>query len=187
MSQSDFNDARVLRSEATILSLEEVRLLYGNLEAGGNSPADLETLQSIGTKLEAALGDYYRQAEAAMSKAQEAVLGGAPEATAQAVVNLLVAQLDRELGQGSTDDIVITMDEWKWMKERWTKNTALAGNKAIRSKLLRINEVVKNAKGVKFVGKRIWIRGEPEPTDMPLAFLRALDDVADAQSSATVS
>lgn len=182
MSQSDFNDARVLRSDATILNLEEVRLLYANLEVGGNTPDDLETLQSIGDKLEAALGEYYTKVQSAMTKAQEAVMGGAPEAMAQTAVNILIIQLDHEFGQAATDDIVVTMDEWKWMKERWTKNTALAGNKVIRAKLLRINEVVKNAKGVKFVGKRIWIRGEPEPTDMPPTLLYALDEVASAQS-----
>jgi hypothetical protein len=163
VSQSDYNDGRLLRSDDTILALEEVRMLLANLESGSHTESDLEMLQSVSTKLEGALGEYYTRVEAATTKSRQSVLEGTDPGTAQMAMNIVINQLDMQFGQPSSPDIIINMDEWKWIKDRWKINANFSGSKVVRTKLLRISNVIREAKGVKFVGASVWVKGEDAP------------------------
>lgn len=165
MSETKFNDARVLRSIETTLRLEEVKLLYSNLESGKHDAQDLQKLTSIGEKLEEAMGAYYKQAEAVITQARINVLTTSvdPNATQQAV-NIVLNQLDMTQGQSDASDIILTLPEWQWIMDRWRKNVDFSGIKEIRLKILRIQDAVENARGVRFIGSHVWIQGEPNPS-----------------------
>lgn len=169
MGQSkDFTDARVLRSDDTTLTLSELRLLQGNLEAKENSIRDLRNLTELDIKLEEALGEYGQRVEAAIAAARRnARQNPDPELVAKidGALNLLLANLDDTAGAELAPDVILKPSLLDWMRERFEAGTKFAGTKEIRLKLLRIADVLSNSKGVKFVGKdkRAWIEGEPEP------------------------
>lgn len=160
-----FDDAKVLRSDETTLTQEELRILYSALESGENDIADLKKLTSVGNKIEASLGEYYTKVEAAIMAARSSVRSGVDPQKADAAVNLIVAGLDAQYGQALSEDVLLTTNEWQWLSDRWSKNNKFIGSKDIRIKILRIDEAVTNAKGVAFVGKNkaVWVQGEPEP------------------------
>lgn len=167
MSESKFNDARVLRSDETSLKLEELRMLYNNLESGEHDSASLRKLTSVGNKLEEALGDYYQKIDAAILEARRAVREGANAGITEAAVNLIINQLDaaQDQGQSLAPDIILQLNEWQWVMDRFRANKSFTGIKEIRIKWLRIEDAIVNAKGIKFMGssKRAWVEGEPEP------------------------
>lgn len=169
MSETKFNDARVLRSLETTLTLEEVRMLYSNLESGKHDAQDLQKLTGIGEKLEEAMGAYYKQAEAVITQARINVLttSADPNATQQAV-NMVLNQLDMQQGHAEAPDIILTMPEWQWVMDRWRKNVEFSGIKEIRIKTLRLQDVIENARGVRFIGSHAWIQGEPNPSNQEL-------------------
>lgn len=158
-----FDDAKVLRSNETTLVLQEIRILYANLESGDNDIQDLKKLTTIGTKLEECMGEYYEKIDGATTQARINVRSGADPNTTEQVLNLVIAQLDAMYGEGLADDVILTMSEWQWMRDRWKRNNKLIGQKEIRLKILRIDEALENAKGVQFVNKAAWVQGEPEP------------------------
>lgn len=168
MSESEFNDARVLRSDETTLLLEEMRILYRNISAGESNMDDVKHLNRIWPKLEDAMGDFYVKVELAMGECKRAIVAGTSEAMANSVLNLLLNKLDASPeGQELCPDVILPMLEWQWIMDRWRKNSKFANvDREAVTKLLRIEDVITNAKGVKFIGKekRAWVRGEPNPT-----------------------
>lgn len=165
---SIFKDAKVLRSDETTLVLEELRILYNNLESGEHDSASLKKLTTVGDKLETAMGMYYQQCDAAILRVRAAVRSGADAQTAESAVILVLSTLDADQGQELAADVILTMNEWQWMMERWKDNKRFTGVKEIRLKLLRIEDAIVNAKGVKFINRgkhdsAAWIEGEPEP------------------------
>lgn len=156
-------DAKVLRSNETSLTLEELRLLYSNLEVGDNTVQDLRKLTNIGDKLEAALGDYYQRVDAAILESRRFARG--PNANLETInnaLNLIISQLDESLGQEFAPDVILTLPEWQWIMDRWKANSKFVGRKDIRVKLLRIDDAVTQAKGVRFTGHSMLIEDEPE-------------------------
>lgn len=163
-----FNDARVLRSDENILTLCELRLLLTNLESGDHTTKDLLTLAEISSKIDDALGDYGERCYAAIMTARRKSRElNTPEALGMIdqALGITLSKLDDEFGEELAPDIMFKISEWEWMKDRWTSNKRLRGDREIRHKLIRINDALTNAKGVKFVGKDklAWVKGEPEP------------------------
>lgn len=167
MSES-FSDAKVIRSDETILTLQELRLLLSNLESGENTPRDLTTLTSISTKIDDALGEYGEKYYASISAARRKTRELTSQDSLQDIdraLGLIIARLDDELGNDPAPDILFKISEWDWMKDRWEGNKKLSGDREMRVKLIRIYDALVNAKGVRFVGKNkiAWVKGEPEP------------------------
>lgn len=154
-----FDDARLLRSRDTTLTQEEVRLLYGNLETGSNNIQDLRKLNSIGDKIEAALGDYYTKIDAAVLQGKAAVRAGADPQQAEKALAMVLNQLDSTQGQEPCADIMLSLNEWQWAMDKWKANTNFVGLKEIRTKLLRVNDALTNALGVKFEDGQAVIEG----------------------------
>lgn len=178
-----FNDARVLRSEDITLTLAELRLLQGNLESKENTVKDLRNLTELGNKIDEALGEYGERCDAAIAAARRHARENIdPESVAKidAALNLTLAHLDDTLGAEYAGDVLLKPHLAEWARDRFEQGTKFTGNKEIRTKLLRIVDVLSNTKGVKFVGKpaRAWVQGEPTP-------IGSGDEVAGADTHTT--
>lgn len=164
MSQaSKFKDGRVLRSENTRLCVSELRMLYDVLESGANSIDDVQRLTDIGHKIEPALGEYYTRLYASRMASRAAIREGASEEHASLSLNIITDRLDEEYGENGADDVILTMVEWEWIIDRWKSSKQFVGVREVRERILRINDAVRNALGVKFVNRQAWVEGEPEP------------------------
>lgn len=177
MSESKFNDGRVLRSDSVTLTKKELRIFYTTIEQSSNTGDDLEKLDAIAGKIEEVLGEYYELVEAEQTKARNQVIAGTPEPLVNVHMNLKIQELDNNMGIELAEDIILQMEEWFWLKERFNNRTDFVGTKEARKIILRIKDALNNAKGIRFVGKQIWVRGEvdgPESPDPPPSSLRVL-------------
>lgn len=164
-----FTDAKVLRCDDVTLFLSEIRMLAKNMELGEHSVKDLRTLTSIGDKLDEALGELGAELDSAQKHLNEVIqdLGG--DSIEARDANKVFIKAAKRLDNEIAPDVILTLAEADWIRERWDKNTKLVGEKETRAKILRIDDVVHNMKGVRFVGaaKAAWIEGEPEPMVSP--------------------
>lgn len=164
MSQaSKFKDGKVLRSENTRLCVSELRMLYDVLESGANTIDDVQRLTDIGHKIEPALGEYYSKLYAARLASRAAIREGASEEHTSLSLGIISDRLDIEYGEEPVEDVVLTMVEWEWTADRWKNSKQFVGMREMRDRILRINDVVRHALGVKFINKQAWIENEPEP------------------------
>jgi hypothetical protein len=167
MSESKFNDGRVIRSNETTLTLVEIRMLMANLESGENDVNDLRKLTSIANKIEEVLGEYGQRVEANLIDARKKLRESSnnPEFAniVNAAVSAAIENLDETLGAELAPDIILSMTEWQWALDRWRRNSKFVGIKQIREKLLRIDDALANAKGIRLIGKSVWVKGEPAP------------------------
>jgi hypothetical protein len=163
-SDKSFNDARVLRTDGTILLKRQLRMLLSNLEQGEHNLQDLRKLDGISKKIEEELGDYAEELDKLTEAMTEAVREYGVESAELRTASKEANQYVAEHGSSQCDDVIITPSEWDWIKTRWAANSKLVGTRSIRADILAIDDVVQNAKGVKFTkDKQAWVQGEPEP------------------------
>jgi hypothetical protein len=162
---SKFKDGKVLRSQENTLSLLDLRTLYQTLESGENSLDDVQRLADIGHKIEPVLGEYYERLYAAMLAARASVRQGADQDQANMALGIVSDKLDEEFDaeEAQVPDVFLTMNEWEWIADRWRGSKKFVGVREARERILRINDVVKNALGVKYINDRMWLENEPEP------------------------
>jgi hypothetical protein len=162
-----FNDARVLRSEKTTPKVRQLKMLISNLETGDHGIPDLKKLQSISVKIEEALGDYSTEIDRLNDALKDAAVEYGMESQELRDTSRALNAYIAEVGDIKVPDVIITTGEWDWIKTRWSSNSKLSGARNVRLDVLALDDIITNAKGVKFVGesKRAWVQGEPELKD----------------------
>lgn len=170
-SDKSFNDARVLRSDDTVLSVKQLRMLVANLETGEHNLGDLAKLQDIDDKITEILGEYSEELDRLTDASNDAFRTYGQDSMEFREAAIALSNYITDYGGAKAQDVIITTSEWDWIKTRWAGNTKLVGTRNVRGDILAVNDVVRHAKGVKFVSngtlKAAWIAGEAHPFAEP--------------------
>lgn len=169
--KNNFTDGKVLRSQDSALNKRQLRMLLGNLEQGEYDVTSLRRLQTVSTKIETALGEFFTEMLNLGSKFDRALNEYGPNSQEFRDVNISLAAYNREAGDELVEDVVVSMTEYDWIKERWNSNKKLMGTRDIRLDLLAIDAAIGNALGIKLVDKQVWVQGEEAPEPVSIASL----------------
>lgn len=167
--KNSFSDGKVIRSDDTTLTCEELYMLKKNLSLGEHDMASLRKLQKVSDKIEEAIEPHADAIDHLTKNVQDMLNTEGVNSTEFREANNALIAANKEASASIGGDVILTMTEYDWLKERWKANKNFVGNDEVRAKLFHIDDAVLEAKGVKFVGssKKVWVEGEPQPMPEP--------------------